>query len=444
MKRSASNSLFIDNFFPNQLYEAIAGYLDNGNVRTAAISTKQKSPTKRTASINANNKSLTKWSEKFVQKYTKEIMDIIEKTSKVGQAEGELLRVRAPVAIVNVIKGTELVAIERNISHLQTFMFPVWWVVNKFVVILNTKLPSFPLIISYVYMLNWSELSHRGFESILLLVACKALLPQKFYLLVGKNDPKKRDVVQSVLLRQCESYLGGEWKEKAVKMVESLMNLLEAMPKMALIDEAVFVVPGVNHVGNAYENLREMLPFGDGDAEADVVIGGANSASRIEQSSITAGTFPAKNKRKKKKKKKKARPSFQSVRKETLKGKSANTPSSTPSSVSWTVASEVTVSPSGTGGAHNVPTADTCHVLYTTNATTEPKLVFVSTPGDRTGEGTVALGLEKCMPPVVKGMDRFLVVLVEDNKIRPLYLLAKAKQQQQTIKKWKDLQKMMK
>lgn len=443
IKRTASNNFFKENFFPNQLYEAIASYLDSGNVRTAATSTKQNSPTKQSAASSSNINSNSKWSEKFVQKYTKEIMDVLEKTAKMGQAEGELLKIRAPVAVVNVVKSTELVAIERNISQLQTFMFPVWWVCGQFVFFTLKIMLSF-LTISYVYMLNYSEFSQRGFETILLMVACKALLPQKFYLLVGKNDTKKREAVQSWLLCQCECYLGGgEWKGKAVKMVESIMSLLEAMPKMALIDEAVFVVPGVNHVGSVNDNLRQMLTFGDADAE--VTIGGASSPSTVEQSSVTAGTSPAKNKRRKKKKKK-ARPSFRAA---TIRKGSA--PSPTLSAVSSVVASEVgnsLPSLSATGGAYAAPSADTCHVLYTSTAPTEPKPVFLCTPGDATGEATVALGLEKSMPPQVKGMDRFLVVLVEDTKIRPLYLLTKAKhhpqQQQQTIKKWIELKKMIK
>ena len=229
-----------------------------------------------------------------------------------------------------------------------------------------------------MYLLTWNDFSKNGLELILFLVANKCLLPDRYHILLGKGDSKKREMVRTWLFRQCESMLG---KDTGTQLLNALLKLLDKLPKCALIDEAVYAVPGVEYVGDVSDNLRNVLASCDPPGVA----------------------VPKKEKRKKQRKAKRAA--------------SAIPPVPSTSGIPGSEVSDI--------GQGFRPAGDqqlSSHIIFTTTEPMARKPVHVRMPEDG---AIVVLGREKSMPTVAQtAAQRQLVMLVEADKIRPIYLLS--------------------
>ena len=216
-------------------------------------------------------------------------------------------------------------------------------------------------------MITWNDFAKNGLEMLLLLLSNKRLLPDRYHLLLGKGDSKKREMARTCLSLQCESLLG---KDTGIQLMNTLMKTMEKLSKCALIDDLVYVVPGVEYSGDVAENLRAILTLGEAPAAVP--------------------------KKKAKKKKSKRRESSNSIQRSTSG-----------------LVSEISSLASGVSDQNN------SYVVYTTTEPANRRIVYVRTPDEAT---VVALGQDKTIPTMVQNSHHQLVVLVEAEKIRPIYL----------------------
>lgn len=226
-------------------------------------------------------------------------------------------------------------------------------------------------------MLTLGDFAKNGLELLLFLVANKCLLADKYFPILGKLDAKKREQLRTHLSKQCDAVLG---KEEASKLLTGLLRLAEKLPKVALIDEAVYVVAGVE-TGDAEGSLRTVL-------------------ANYETPGVGKGGG----------KKRRGR-----------KGKGKVSSPAAVSAVSVVGPSELSVAP-GMASSGPGPNSTGCFVLYTTAETVSRKLLYVRMP-DEPAAAPVVLGKDKAMPANVAKAERLMVILVESDKIRPIYLL---------------------
>lgn len=322
-KRKTSNSLFSEDYFPNVLHETIGSFVEQSAIRN----TRPPGSNPKQQPLGSNNE----WSGQFVNKYLSKIYELLNEMSSL--CDSDLVRLSSPCAVCpDFSKLSDLFTMERHFSQVVSFAFPL----------------------RYVYMLTWNDFTKNGLELILLLVAKKILLPDKYYLILAKVEGKKMSRSCFDLTRQYETGLS---KEAGDKLVDTLLKLMDKLPKCALIDETVCLLPGVDK-----DNQKDYLD---------------SALANFELSSAVACR---KEKRGKKGK----------------KAKSEVIP----------VASESEV------------TSKLSFIIFTSNAeSSTKKLVSVHTPEDQ----IYPIGKDKSGSK--EGIYKHLVILVEAEKIRPLYLV---------------------
>ncbi|KAJ6223285.1 hypothetical protein RDWZM_001830 [Blomia tropicalis] len=172
-----------------------------------------------------------RWGIKFFTKYQSKIVQLLNDL----ETKPIVNHLPSPVAIFTDYGGrlNDLFAFERNISQLAPFCFPV----------------------RFIFMINWNDFARFGIELIMYYAANKTLLPDKYYLLLGKCDAKKWDMIKGWITKQCEILCP---KDGVVPLVTAIIKLLERTPFAGIIDGVVTVLPGVDYVGNIMENLDKL------------------------------------------------------------------------------------------------------------------------------------------------------------------------------------------
>lgn len=104
------------------IIEAISNSFAEGVVRSAT-----KAPKPPQANDAKVVKSTPKWSGSFVLKNLKMIYEMLNEVEAIVEKEGEIVRPKSPCALVTDISGklTDVFDVERNMSQLLPFCFPV-------------------------------------------------------------------------------------------------------------------------------------------------------------------------------------------------------------------------------------------------------------------------------------------------------------------------------
>ncbi|KAI2803554.1 hypothetical protein BLOT_007685 [Blomia tropicalis] len=219
-------------------------------------------------------------------------------------------------------------------------------------------------------------------------------------------------------IQQCESLLG---KESGSQLSTELNNLLNRLPRIALVDEIVHVVPCVPHSSDLKTKLASVMENNDktkkekNKAKSKVAVSEKKmkTGSKISTSSVKStvsekkmktgskiSTSSVKSTVSEKKMKTGSKISNSSV-------KSSTSVKSVKSTTSTTSKNSVSIKEND----NKVPSKETLTIFTTTDA--NKKLIYIMTPRDI----LIQLGKEK------PSNNCTIVALIEAEKIRPLYLI---------------------
>lgn len=234
--RKMSEEFFNDEHFPNVLIDALAEHAQKMSAPkkapAAAVSEGKGKANKKPASTPAPSPSAddAPWGEKFLKKYSDELLELLDDGKTIlsqmnEQGQSSLQQLHSPTAVVADF-GYQLMnffTLEKSLSNLAPFCFP-------------TK---------YLYVLNFSDLKQNGLELVLLWMANKVLLPNKYFLIINLPSSGKDtdNLVQTILQKQLDAYSLDSKTSKS--LLDSLSKVINMLPKNAIIDGCVSVLANV-------------------------------------------------------------------------------------------------------------------------------------------------------------------------------------------------------